>query len=104
MSFRLVPVFLILCATAVSCFPNKCTTEQTCVEINRCGERCAKIEQIGSVSRLPEDEKANLKKSICGFEKEDPMVCCKAPSDSPVCGIGSGSNFPTCGRVKVNAN
>ena len=111
MIFLLVPVVLILCANTVGCVPNKCTTEQTCVEINRCGELCAKIEQIGSVSRLPEDEKANFRKSICGFLKDNPMVCCKAASDSPVCGINtsSGSNpwekvSPTCGRIKVKAN
>ena len=114
MIFRLGLVVLILCAATVSCGLNKCTTEQTCVEINRCRERCAKIEQIGSVSQLPHDEKVNFKKSICGFQNEDPMVCCEAPSDSPVCGIGtsgisgsgistsSGSKvFPACGSIKV---
>ena len=113
MIFRLVLVVLISCATTtVNCVLNKCTTKQTCVEINKCQERCAKIEMIGSASRLPENEKADFKKSICGFQQKDPMVCCEAPSESPVCGIITGSNsnpkppekgFPTCGRIKVNA-
>ena len=109
--FRLLPVLLIFFVTTVDCALNKCTTEQTCVEINRCHERCAKIEQVGGTSRLPEDEKADFKKSICGFQKDDPMVCCKAPSDSPLCGIRSGLNpkprgkvFAACGRIQVKAN
>ena len=92
-------VLLILCVTTLNCVLNKCTTKQTCVEINRCRERCAKIEHIGSPSRLPEDEKVNFKKSICGFQKDDPMVCCEAASDSPVCGISTSA----CGRITVKA-
>ena len=113
MIFCLVPVVLILSATTtVICALNKCNPEQTCVEINKCHERCAKIEAIGSASRLPENEKADFKKSICRFQKDDPLVCCEASSESPVCGIITASNsnpkppekvFPTCGRIKVNA-
>ena len=99
MIFRVVPALLIICVTTLNCVLNKCTTKQTCVEINRCRELCAKIEQIGSTSRLPEDEKVNFKKSICGFRKDDPMVCCGAASDSPVCGVSTSSS--TCGRIKV---
>lgn len=110
---RLAPVVFILCAITVNWAVNKCTPEQTCVEINKCHERCAKIEMIGSASRLPVNEKADFKKSICGFQKDDPMVCCEAPSESPVCGIITSSTsrskprekfFPTCGRIKVNEN
>ena len=103
-----VPVLMFLSLSRVHCVVNKCTNEQTCVEVNKCREWCTKIEDM-SVSGLPDEERAGFKKSICGFKKADVMICCEAPSESLVCGIIiSGSSAKprkklsrACGRIKV---
>ena len=103
MTFHLFSVVLLLCATPLNCAVNKCTNEQTCVEINKCREWCARIEDIGSVSNLSEDEKAQFRKSICGFRKDDVLICCEAQSESPVCDIrGKNALDHSCGKIKVN--
>ena len=99
---------MFLSFSRVHCVVNKCTNEQTCVEVNKCREWCTKIEDM-SVSGLPDEERAGFKKSICGFKKADVMICCEAPSESLVCGIIiSGSSAKprkklsrACGRIKV---
>ena len=103
MTFHLFSVVLLLCATPLNCAVNKCTNEQTCVEINKCREWCARIEDIGSVSNLSEDEKAQFRKSICGFRKDDVLICCEAQSESPVCDIRKKNTLDhSCGKIKVN--
>ena len=106
MILHLVSVVLLLCVTPLLCVLNKCTKDQTCVEINKCREWCARIENAGSVSELSENEKVGFRKSFCGFRKNDLMVCCEAQSESPVCGLTKSNPKNTlshsCGKIKVN--
>ena len=108
MTFHLSGVVLLLCATPLHCVVNKCTNNQTCVEINRCPEWCVRIEDIGSVSNLSENEKAQFRKSICGFKKGELLICCEAQSESPVCGIRRKPKprnklDHSCGKIKVSS-
>ena len=109
MTFHLFSVVLLLCATLLHCALNKCTNEQTCVSINKCPEWCARIEDIGGVSNLSENEKAQFRKSICGFKKDDIMLCCEAHSESPECSIRrkpkpKNTLVHSCGKIKVNGS
>ena len=94
---------LLFGATPLHCVLNKCTNDQTCVEINKCGEWCARIEHAGSVSQLSENEKAQFRKSFCGFKKNELMVCCEGQSESLVCGITKPIDTlaHSCGKIKV---